>query len=170
MSLDNNCAVGFATTEQLQHIARTTRIVSEQLRIIPTVNFKCDGEITNWTVVADRNTGGGMRDQYPELQIWRPSGIVPSGFNRIDVVKLNKSRSISTDVYTGMLSPPIHFLAGDIPSLYLPPFGENVLRMFVLIGMGPVNYIFESNLLTVVVVANTSRKNEIPLISLGVGK
>ena len=41
--------------------------------LLTSLNFSCRGTIFKWTFVARNQTGGGG-DQYPLLQLWRPSG------------------------------------------------------------------------------------------------
>ena len=64
-----NCTCRFATREAVEAAAADTLVNRDkQQRIIPNINFTCDGAITKWIVDGGWNDGG-MRDWYPDLQI-----------------------------------------------------------------------------------------------------
>ena len=169
---DNQCDVGFTTPEQLQ-LAQDVIIPGRQLRVIkpgPLVKFTCDGEISNWTMAAIRIEGGG-RNQYPQFQIWRPSSNLTDTYIRANTT-FNMSTTVSTYIHSGVFDPPLRFVAGDIPGVYIPRLNSNILRMFVLNGFGPFNYYVFDQLDSGVSMLQTNRRfsvNAVPLISLGVG-
>ena len=141
---------------------------------MPDISFSCDGQITNWTMAAELDT---RENQYPQLQIWQPSGIRQNEYNRTGATELTVSASVSTNVHSGIIDPPLHFTAGDIPGLYVPRSRDSVLSIFVLNGFGRVNYIFDASdsgsaLSAITITEDSSRVIALPLISLvlGVGK
>ena len=111
-------------------------------------------------------------NQYPQLQIWRPSGVLQNGYNRTGATDFTVSASISTNVHRGIIDPPLPFFSGDVLGLFLPRSRDSVLSVFVLKGFGSVNYIFDTSdsVTTVIIAEDSLREIALPLISLGVGK
>ena len=109
-----------------------------QQRIIPHINFTCDGAITKWIVLGRWNDGRN-RDWYPDLQIWRSSG--NSMFTKVGNTTLRvEGGSDTVTYYEYNLTTPLNFQAGDILGIFQPDRGRNRLRMYFLSGVGPRNY------------------------------
>ena len=68
-------------------------IDSERLRVLPSMNFSCNGNISRWTFVALRQRGG--RNQYPRFQLWRPIG--PDRYERVYESSTDNSRFMTMD-------------------------------------------------------------------------
>ena len=68
----SDCTNGFNNVNDLL-VALGLENRDRQRHIIPDINFTCDHAITKW-IVAGRWNDGGMRDWYPDLQIWRSTG------------------------------------------------------------------------------------------------
>jgi len=108
-----------------------------QQRIIPHINFTCDGAITKW-IVAGRWDDGGMHDWYPDLQIWRSAGT--NMFTKVGNTTLRvEGGSDSVSYYEYNVTTPLNFQAGDVLGIFQPDRGRNRLRMYFL-SVGPQNY------------------------------
>ena len=105
LSTRSECTSGFATMDDimiaLERITITNR--DKQQRIIPHINFTCDGAITKW-IVLGRWDSGGMHDWYPDLQIWRRNAT--NTFTKVGNTTLRIDTG-SSDMTYYEYSPPI---------------------------------------------------------------
>jgi len=145
-----------------------------QQRIIPHINFTCDGAITKWIVDGGWNDGG-MRDWYPDLQIWRSNGT--NMFTKVGNTTLRvEGGSDTVTYYEYNLTTPLNFQAGDVFGIFQPDKGKNRLRMYFQSGVGPQNYYetLDNNDIveppTDMFTLGTVFQNDLPLITVEICK
>ena len=134
-----NCTSRFVTREAVEAAAANTLVNrDEQQRIIPHINFTCDGSITKW-IVDGKWDDGGMHDWYPDLQIWRNTGA--NMFTKVGntTLRVEGGSDIMT-YYEYSLTTPLSFQTGDVFGVFLPDGGRNRLRVYFQSGVGPQNY------------------------------
>ena len=78
-------------------------------RILPYINFTCDGNILSWTFGAQWE---GNSPRYTELQIWRSSG--DGSYTKVGSTTIMLEEENSTQLYQYTLTSPLPFQAGDI--------------------------------------------------------
>ena len=119
------CASGFIDQENLT-IGLQVRPRTQQQRIIPQLNFTCNGSLTKWIFAASWNGGTG-HDLYPDLQIWRPNG---SGtYMKVQTSTVSITAQNTTNRYEYILNPPLEFCAGDIVGIFQPSQARSRLYM-----------------------------------------
>ena len=107
------------------------------------MTFSCNGTISKWTFVARSRIDGG-RNQYPQFQLWRPSGTGRSDgtriYRRVSESSITSTMSNQSDftVEEYMPDDPVPFEAGDIFGLYQPENGKR--RLSVMHVDVPENY------------------------------
>ncbi len=109
-----------------------------QQRIIPGINFTCDGFIVKWILRGRWDSSDG-HDFNPDFQIWRRGdengAYIPVGNTTIRVVSENSSR-----IYEYPVSPPLAFQRGDVLGIFQPRNVYNRLRVYFETNNGPTNY------------------------------
>jgi len=96
------------------------RISNNRTIIVPLLSFTCNGRITNIRV---RITPDGRGDDFPYIQVWRPS---PSSqlYNLVGVVQIQSSHITQLTyqeaniILTG--NNRIQFQSGDVIGFYIP--------------------------------------------------
>ena len=171
-----DCANGFSSLDGILAALGDIDVVDRdmQQRIVPHINFTCDGAITKW-IVAGRWDDGGMHDWYPDLQIWRSSGT--NMFTKMGNTTLRVeggSRSISYYEYS--LTTPLSFQVGDVLGIFQPDGGKSRLRLYFESGVGPRNY-YETLTSNDVVeppsdmfTLGTVLQNDLPLVAVEISK
>ena len=119
------CASGFIDRETLT-IGLQVRPRTQQQRIIPQLNFTCNGSLTKWIFAASWNGGTG-HDSYPDLQIWRPNGT--GTYMKVQNSTVNITARNLTNRYEYILNPPLEFHAGDIVGIFQPSQARSRLYM-----------------------------------------
>lgn len=117
ISLD--CATGFIDQLQADTISIGLRVrprTPQQQRIIPQLNFTCNGSLTKWIFVATWRSGN--RNSYPELQIWRPNG--SDSYTKWQNSTVNITTQPNTNRYEYIPNPPLEFQAGDVVGIFQP--------------------------------------------------
>ena len=128
------------------------------LRLIPDMNFTCNGTIVGFTV-AGRQRKGPWRSMNPIIQIWRP-GNCSNIYNKISSDKFAIAdlctepsiifqRSNANDQVwkcnlstTNLSQVPVQ--AGDTLGLLLPPRRNASFQLSIMgVSRGPINYVFE---------------------------
>jgi len=142
-----------------------------QLRVLPSMNFSCNGTISRWTFVALRQNG----NQYPRFQLWRPNG--PDRYERVYESIPAGSRFTTTDnsgltIAEYMPPAPIPFQAGDVLGVYQPD--SNVRRLSVIhvsvpSGLGRVNYVGGTDVVEFST-AELFAFNDFPLVAVNTSK
>ena len=121
---------------------------AQQQRILPSINFSCNGTISKWTFVARSQTGRNHR-QYPQFQLWRPDGTVePDGtgrYRRVYESSITSTLSGQSDFTVEEYTPnnPVPFEAGYILGVYQPQQSRrrlSVVHVDVPRGYGYDNY------------------------------
>lgn len=118
------CASGFIDWETLT-IGLQVRSRTQQQRIIPQLNFTCNGSLTKWIFAASWN-GGNNHNLYPELQIWRPNS--SDTYVKVQSSTVTLSQNL-TNRYEYIPSSPIKFQAGDIIGIFQPSQARSRLYM-----------------------------------------
>ena len=134
-----NCTSRFATREAVEAAAANTLVNRDkQQRIIPHINFTCDGSITKW-IVDGRWNDGGDHDSFPDLQIWRITGA--NMFTKVGntTLRVEGGRDIVT-YYEYSPATALSFQAGDVLGIFQPNDQRNRLRVYFQSGVGPRNY------------------------------
>ena len=107
-------------------IGLQVRSRTQQQRIIPQLNFTCNGSLTKWIFAASWNNGTD-HDLYPELQIWRPNG---SGtYMKVQNSTVNITAQNTTNRYEYFLNSSLEFRAGDIVGIFQPSQARSRLYM-----------------------------------------
>jgi len=108
-------------------------------RIIPSLNFTCDGAISKWIIRARWNGGGTA---FPDLQLWRSS----SGngvYTKVGNTTLSATSENSSSVYELAVRPSLPFQRGDVLGIFQPNGQLNRLRIHYRTGSGnPRNFVF----------------------------
>ena len=108
-------------------------------RIIPSLNFSCDGAINKWIVRAEWNSGG---TEFPDLQLWRNSG--GNGvYTKVGNTTLFASARNSSSLYELEVRPSLPFQRGDILGIFQARASRSRLRIYYRTGNGnPLNFVF----------------------------
>ena len=118
-------------------------IDSERLRVLPSMNFSCNGNISRWTFVALRQRGG--RNQYPRFQLWRPNGA--EGYVRV-YQSISSGSRLTTTAQTTIAEyvppAPIPFQAGDVLGVYQTR-RQSVIHVSVPNNFGHANFIGQTD-------------------------
>jgi len=108
-------------------------------RIIPSLNFTCDGAISKWIIRARWNGGG---TEFPELQLWRSS----SGngvYTKVGNTTLYASERNTSSLYEMAVKPSLPFRRGDTLGIFQPSGNRSRLRIRYINGSGnPLNFVF----------------------------
>lgn len=135
-------------------------------RLIPDLKFTCDGIITQFTV------GGrgrpGSKD--PMIQVWRECGNQPGTyFKPVTDIALNAivcdggENMLSMGVFQCTLEEAfrVEVQAGDILGLELPPTDNQDFEVhFTNASGGPVNYVFQGQVLSIAELADRDSEVE----------
>jgi len=108
-------------------------------RIIPSLNFTCDGAISKWIIRARWNGGGTA---FPDLQLWRSS----SGngvYTKVGNTTLSATAENISSVYELAVRPSLPFQRGDTLGIFQPSGQHSRLRILYIDGSGnPRNFVF----------------------------
>ena len=169
-----DCTNGFSSLDGI--LVALSGVVNrdKQQRIVPHINFTCDGAITKW-IVAGKWNGGGNHNWYPDLQIWRSNGA--NMFTKLGNTTLRvEGGSDTVTYYEYSPATPLDFQVGDVLGIFLPDGGRNRLRVYFQSGVGPQNYhetlanndVVEppSDMFTL----GTVLQNDLPLVAVEISK
>ena len=141
----------------------------QQQRIIPAVNFTCQGTVTKWIVAAKWN---GKSD-LAELQIWRKLG-AEGLYIKFQGTTITASEESNTGIYEFDVSG-VTFQEGDILGIFTPK--DSRLRPYFSELYGPPNYYMDTGMdSTATVIGTTFQINEedvqydVPLVAVEVSK
>ena len=172
-STRSECTSGFATMDDIM-IAVTITNRDRQQRIIPHINFTCDGTVTKW-IVLGRWGSGGRHDWYPDLQIWRWNAT--NAFTKVGNTTLRIETGNRGMTYYEYSPPtPLSFQTGDVLGIFQPDMGRNRLRLYFQSGVGPHNYYetLDSNNIVEppsnMFALGTVYQNDLPLISVEISE
>ena len=144
-----SCTSGFPS----RLIYRVSFPTGPHTRLIPEMNFACNGTITGYTAVLKQQDG----DQDPMIQIWKKNPSQPGSYyktspgiaidstlcvdgltqlsevSRVRQCNLNQSTRVSVRV-------------GDILGLELPARNNDDIKLaFARVSSGPTNYVFNAS-------------------------
>ena len=108
-----------------------------QQRIIPGINFTCNGTLTKWIIGAQRTLT--QATNHLQLQIWRRQGSSDT-YDRTtfsDITVVNATDDLN--VYEYIPNPPLQFQTNDFLGLYQPHISDT--QMYYQTGGGPPNYV-----------------------------
>ena len=115
------------------------RVRDRAQRVIPSMNFSCDGAINKWIVRARWNSGG---TGFPDLQLWRNS----SGngvYTKVGNSTLFADAENLSSLYELEVQPSLPFQRGDILGIFQPSGPRSRLRINYINGSGnPLNFVF----------------------------
>ena len=91
--LMNNSLLGGQTCTDYIDIEQNGRyqINRDRLAIIPRLNFTCNGRITSIRTRVRVRLFGNLRTIYPFIQVWRPSSVGSTIYNKIGEVQLQST-------------------------------------------------------------------------------
>lgn len=98
--------------------------------IVPNATFNCNGRIIN---VMASMLFAGLASNFPLFQVWRPTSLNSSTYNKIDEVKLppgNRIGGISGYYSTSLSlnsSSQIEFQSGDVIGYYQPSIPQRLI-------------------------------------------
>jgi len=149
----------------------------QQQRIIPSINFTCNGSITKWIVAAKWENGGG-HTYFPELQIWRRTGTFR--YDKVDSSTLSATSENQSNVYEHIPSSPLPFQEGDFLGIFQPDKDTSRLRVYYIDKIGPINYYYDPDSFNFnvntppvgifVVISSTRNQDDQPLVAVEISK
>jgi len=138
----SQCTNGFISMDNILTPPDDLRFRDRAQRIIPSLNFSCDGAISKWIIRAQWNGGGTA---FPDLQLWRSS----SGngvYTKVGNTTLYASESNSSSLYQMVVKPSLPFQRGDTLGIFQPSGNRSRLRIHYINGSGnPLNFVFKPN-------------------------
>ena len=125
--LMNNSLLGGQACTDSVNIQRSGFIIGpNRLAIVPRFNFTCDGRITSIRARVFMSNDF-RRNDYPSFQVWRPSSVGSTIYNKIGEVQLQSDDQV-TDSNNNRIANiiltdnnTIEFQSGDVVGYYQPP-------------------------------------------------
>ena len=112
-------------------------------RIIPSLNFTCDGAISKWIIRAQWNGGGTA---FPDLQLWR-SSIGNGVYTKVGNTTLSATRENTSSVYELAVRPSLPFQRGDILGIFQPAGARSYLDIYYRKGgENPLNFVSRTHI------------------------
>ena len=109
---------------------RSDEGLEEEFRLIADVSFTCSGTITSFKL-GGTIRGGGMRNQFPEIQLWRPNtGVTLYTQQAREEITLAEGDFSPDGVLQYNLTTPIQFQNGDVLGVYQPAESMSVVRIY----------------------------------------
>ena len=140
--------------------------------IVPNARFNCNGRITNVAVSMQENFGNG----YPLFQVWHPTALNSSTYNKIGEMKLPGGNFIRIGQYYYVSlslnkSSQIEFQSGDVIGYYQPSNPRRRIRSIQTSGYTSYSNNATSPLSSIDInnVDNTEHDHQ-PLIEVMFGK
>ena len=135
----SQCTNGFISMDSLLTPPDNLGFRGRAQRIIPSLNFSCDGAINKWIVRAQWNGGGTV---FPDLQLWRSS----SGngvYTKVGNTTLSAAAQNTSSLYELAVKPSLPFQRGDILGIFEAAGSSSRLRIRYRTGRGnPWNFVF----------------------------
>ena len=135
----HGCTSGFMELELLKRRAEkipggdagegTGGGLDDEFRLVLNESFSCSGNMTGLLLVGTVRTGG-IRNQYPEIQIWRNAGGNTHTRNGSEHITLNPGDFSPDGVLQYNLTTPISFQSGDVLGMYQPDESRSVVRVY----------------------------------------
>ena len=152
IALMNNSLLGGQSCTDTVDIQRSGLIIGlDRLAIIPRLNFTCDGRITGIRARVFLSFDF-RRNDYLSFQVWRPSSVGSTVYNKIGEVQLqsddqvtgnNNDNRVANIILTG--NNTIEFQSGDVVGYYHPPDARYQVLNTFRIGNGYVLYRFDGS-------------------------
>ena len=108
--------------------------------IFPDIKFTCNGEVVKWIVGAKYDRVKNSVN-YPEVQIWRPTGdSTYQKLNGTTIIPVDERRS---RIYEFIVDPPLPVQPGDVLGMFQPSKDNSKLLVDYDIGYNMWNLYFE---------------------------
>ena len=146
-------------------------------RLIPEMNFTCNGSIVGYTAALGEQTG-----EDAIIQIWRKTGTSqPESYNKTSAgIAIDAALCVGglTEVSSEVLHCSLNNITtrvpvqpGDILGLQLPARRNNdpIILAFARVSSGPTNYVFTEQRLSSPAVLSDSVNWDLPQITLEIG-
>ena len=165
------CVQGFLNEEAVRiavDVYTSIRTHQRQQRIIPGINFTCNGTLTKWIIGAQQTLT--QAPNYLQLQIWKRRGS-SNTYDRVtfsDITALNATDDLN--VYEYIPNPPLEFQANDFLGLYQPHIRDTQVTVYYQRGGGPRNFVRSSRDSPVTSNFKTGNgvDNDLPLVAVEV--
>ena len=109
---------------------RSDEGLENEFRLISDISFTCSGIITSLQL-GGTVRGGGMRNIYPEIQLWRPNtGGAFYTQQASQEIRLAEGDFSPDGVLRYNLTTHIQFQSGDVLGVYQPEVGRSVVRIY----------------------------------------
>ena len=109
---------------------RSDEGLENEFRLIGDTSFTCSGTITSLQL-GGTVRGGGMRTEYPEIQLWRPNtGGTLYTQQASQEIRLAEGDFSPDGVLQYNLTTPIQFQSGDVLGVYQPEERESFVRIY----------------------------------------
>ena len=147
-------------------------------RLIPEMNFACNGVIVGYTAALWQP--GQRGDQGPIIQVWRKNTNRPWSYYKTNInITINNASCdggltmIGSEVFhcsLNLTTTRVTVQPGDILGFELPvEHNDDVIRLaFASVSSGPTNYVFNERLSMYSILSRNSMTWELPQISLEV--
>ena len=140
------------------------RDFENQQSIFPSITFTCSGEIIKWIMAGTSSKG----TQFPQLQIWRPSGATTYEKQSSSVISVAQTQAVG--VYEFPVEPPLPFQPGDVLGVLQPPGNLSGLQAVYDDGGSSLHYYSEGDGdIDVLDTANMASLAVLPLVSVEIG-
>ena len=146
--IDQQCAYGFPTQDEFQNcVHRDEQSYFNRTRLIPGMNFTCNGTITNVTVGGVMR--GNQRMKSVRIKFWKESAIQPGIYhksNKTIVLALKRNMCNRQDrqcMLRLMDKKQISVEPGDILGIEVPPRDDADFELHSVSAPGLTNYIFK---------------------------
>ena len=143
------------------------RTHERQQRIIPGINFTCNGTLTKWIIGAQSTVTEATN--HLQLQIWRQRRGSSNRYDRTtfsNITALNATDDLN--VYKYFPNPPLEFQANDILGLYHPQISDTQVVVYYQMGGGPQNFRSNQNSPLTSFRARNRVDNDLPLVTVEV--
>ena len=121
----------------LKVLDRMLKVRERQQRIIPMINFTCNGSINKW-IVAARWDNRDDRRFFPQLQIWRRSQDTNNMYTLVDSTPTMGATENTSEIYEFVPSSRLQFQQGDILGVF--NLDKPRLGIYYVDRIGPANY------------------------------
>ncbi len=171
------CVQGFLNREALETygavIDTHLRSHVQEQRLIPQLEFTCNGNITKWIIGGHRRPTP-LGSAQPQLQVWRRLP-TESAYNRIAYSEVTDlTLTDRPNVYEVVPSSPLMIQAGDILGYFQPSHEESGVLLYYLQEFdGPMNYRRVSNIpmeSDFLLQINLIQDTDLPLVTVEIGK
>ena len=115
--------------------ARINTELSDEIRIISSIQFTCTTQITSILLGLDVRPVRNNRELFPSFQLWRPTAVdqrymlLDESVRQIVYTPANVSTS---GVYQYPIVPSITANSGDLIAIYQPNQGDSAVRCFMI--------------------------------------